>query len=169
MLIASSTDAFLSRFEFAFADVALRIFKASDGYEALTLLERGHYDLLLLDGGTSGVDSGLEGISSDELSHMWRQIEGRASRLIIGYVSQRGPDDVENAPSRFGYDPVLVAKNRGADHHFWSEQTDAEIVDALLNEVNKRRQQAAQAISLAMSDKVVPISQIGSVGPDVER
>jgi hypothetical protein len=89
ILIASSNDRFLRRFQTAFVSCAIGVLVSTDGCEALTRLEFGGIDILLLGGGYPGSSNGLKGIAGDELAHMWRQIEGRANHLVIGYVSKR--------------------------------------------------------------------------------
>jgi hypothetical protein len=148
MLIASSNERFLRRFETAFVSRAIRVSVVTDGYQALTRLEYGGIDMLLLDGGNPGSKIGLKGIAEDELAHMWRQIEGRANHLVIGYVTERSCLDVgrrakvdvlkssmsmklnelaaivgsseasDTKTPRFFLDSAMVAKNRGVDHHF---------------------------------------------------
>ncbi len=184
MLIASSNDSFLRRFQTACAAASISVSIASDGYEALTRLEQGGIDVLLLDGGYPGSKNALKGISGDELAHMWRQIEGRAGHLIIGYVSQleafqadRGKiidaskaamtskldglaaivgreERAEPQPSRFFLDPAMHAFNRGVDHHFWSDQADDGVIGELVEAVEASRQAVSKAVESGAEGRV---------------
>lgn len=169
ILIASSTSDFLQRFGLAFRSAGLNVSTVSDGYEALTQLEQSGFDLLLVDGGEFGRAPGLSGITGDELSHMWRQIEGRAAHLVIGCVSNVEMRQV--ARSRFATNPVEVAQNRGIDHHFWSDEEDDWIVAQLVCELVERRGHAAQTIVNALNGNVMLMTNFAGKNisnPDTE-
>lgn len=166
-MIASSNHYFLRRFGVACRDAELEVGIASDGYEALTTLEQGGIDLLLVDGGDPGSASGLNGIAGDELSHMWRQIEGRANHLLIGYVSERNirlsdRRGVACAPpsaaSRFFVDPALVVSNRGVDFHFWSDESDDEIIGQLVRGYELVKETKIHAVEGSLDPRISRIA-----------
>ena len=184
MLVASSNEPFLRRFQSACAAASISVAVATDGYEALTRLEQGGIDALLVDGGYLGSKNALNGIPGDELAHMWRQIEGRGSHLIIGYVTERDSleahdgqiIDVSKAsmtakldglaatvgragraepqPSRFFLDPAIHALNRGVDHHFWSDQADAEFICEIVEAVAAGREAVSKAVQAGADCRV---------------
>ena len=188
MLIASSNVQFLHRFETACAVASIPVGIASDGYEALTRLEQGAFDVLLLDGGYPGSKNALKGISADDLAHMWRQIEGRGRRLIIGYVTDRDflePDDGQiidaskasmkekldaleaivghgkrdkPQPSRFFLDPAVHAFNRGADHHFWSDQSETDVIRKLVEAVDASKEAVSNAAKGGPDGRVIRLA-----------
>lgn len=168
-MIASSNHDFLRRFDVACRHAELKVGIASDGFEALTTLEQGGIDLLLIDGGDPGSASGLNGIAGDELSHMWRQIEGRANHVIIGYVSERNihlsdRGGVACAPppsssaSRFFVDPALVVSNRGVDFHFWSNESDEEIIGQLVRGYHLAKMTKVRAVEANQDTRIARIS-----------
>jgi CheY-like chemotaxis protein len=152
ILIASSTSGFLDRFGSAFRSVGVNVTTVSDGYEALTQLEQNGFDLLFVDGGELGRAPGLSGITGDELSQMWRQIEGRAAHLVIGYVSDIKMK--QEARSGLWSDPADVARNRGIDYHFWNDEEDDSIVSQLVDEIIERRRDASEIAMRTMDSNV---------------
>lgn len=170
ILIASSDEAFVCSFDVAACAAGFRVAIATDGFEALTTLELGETDLLLIDGGNSHLTSGLTGIAGDELSHMWRQIEGSGNHLIIGYVSSRcvvsDDKNIDSAGtavkidsrgkrSRFFDDPNYVVVNRGVDLHFWGDEKPGTIVSRLAIEFETRRRVTETAIEDNSDSSVV--------------
>lgn len=156
ILIASSTSDFFQRFGSAFRSAGLNVSTVSDGYEALTRLEQSGFDLLLVDGGEFGRAPGLSGITGDELSHMWRQIEGRTAHLVIGYVSSIKIK--QNARSGLWNDPADVARNRGVDYHFWNDEDDDSIVTQLVDDLIERRRVANQTVISSLNSNVARMS-----------
>ena len=128
--MAKTGFTFLTRFHRAFSEAGMSVSMASDGYEALAMLEHGGYQILLADAGVTGIHSGLDGMSSVELSRMWRQIEGKSAHVVIGLVSSRiSTSGIKQ--SRLLFDPALLAKNRGAEHHFWYDESDGSIISEI--------------------------------------
>lgn len=192
ILIASSNPRFGGRYMMACKQSELAVSLAHDGFEALTRLEQGIIDMLLVDGGFPGSVDGLKGIAGDELAHMWRQIEGRGNHLVIGYVSERealpADDDsaVDNivaraarhsvvlarmsgcenpAPegrSRFFIDPAHVVANRGVDYHFWSDDNEDQVVQKLVQSVRSARAALARQVEVSKDPR---ISRIGDHKP----
>ena len=64
--MAKTGFTFLTRFYRAFSEAGMSVSMASDGYEALAMLEHGGYQILLADAGVTGIHSGLDGISPVE-------------------------------------------------------------------------------------------------------
>lgn len=156
-ILVAATDAdFGDRFRSAFQADDVRVTQATDGYEALALLENGDYDILLYDAGNpSAAESVLRGLAGDELSHMWRQVERRGEHMIIACVSRSLPDVATAPRSRFSIDPLIHARNRGADHHFWSDDADETIVRELLASVEHQRSKRVEAIKSAAGGSVL--------------
>jgi hypothetical protein len=146
LLIASSIPEFVKRFVSAFSVLDWSINVASDGFEALNYLESGRVDVLFVHGFRADFAAGLSGIAGDELSLMWRQIEGRERKLLVACVSE-GRSEGISVQCRFKLDAEEHALNRGIDHHFWIAQTDEAILSELSDAVIQRLRSSALAAS----------------------
>lgn len=158
VLIASADISFADRFCKAFAAIGAHAVYVQEGFEALTMLETSSYSVLLFDAGcVENFQPALSGIRGDELAHMWRQIERRGEHITIGAVSRRGNSDPTLPRSRFGQDPADHARNRGADYHFWDDQSDQDIVRPLLQDVQVNRTKLREAVEAADGKRVLAI------------
>jgi hypothetical protein len=164
ILIASSDENFLRRFESACSAMSLSAGVASDGFEALSCLEAGCFDLALLDGGGGAESSGLTGIAADILSHMWRQIEGRANHLVIAYVAHRDSGQLSRGVSvgrevsPRAIDPAFLLENRGIDRLSWSDEAEAVVIGGLLDAFYERENAKIAALECCADPHVIRLS-----------
>jgi hypothetical protein len=144
VLIASSFAPFVQRFTNVFDTKGWTVIVVGDGYKALSLLEEGRASLLLVDGFPSNNDLGNSGFHGHCLSSMWRQVEGRDAKLLIGCVS-----DTDYLPAqgraRVKSDAEDLASNRGIDHHFWNDESDDHIYNELWSSFSQRMQSVLDA------------------------
>ena len=94
--------------------------------------------------------------AGDLVKDLERFLDGEpvdALAAIVGHGKRDQPQ-----PSRFFLDPAVHAFNRGADHHFWSDQSETDVIRKLVEAVDASKEAVSNAAKGGPDGRVIRLA-----------